>query len=274
MVIPRMRLILAVVLSLAIVVLGWILGAAPQLTAASLARADRAVVETQNDGHRSRLVQLQDQFARIDETRAELAALRLQVPTGNELPDFVDEVTAIAAAHSVEVMQYTAEESLSPLELQAAIAPAPAAPGPTAPEPTATEPTATEPTATEPAVPEPAVPESAASSAMVPTPTSTTTTQLTAQNLFAIPVSLSLRGTDTNVRAMLADLQGAPRLFFVTSATIAAEPVDGGPDASPDASLSEVRGYVYVVPLSAPTQTSPPAAVDGAAAADEALSVQ
>jgi hypothetical protein len=176
------------------------------------------------------------------------------VPTGNELPDFVDEVTAIAVAHSVEVMQYTAEESLSPLELQAAIAPAPTAPAPAAPEP--------------------AVPESAASSATVPTPASTTPTQLTPQNLFAIPVSLSLRGTDTNVRAMLADLQGAPRLFFVTSATIAAEPVDGGPDASPDASLSEVRGYVYVVPLSAPAQTSPPAVVDGPAAADEALSVQ
>jgi hypothetical protein len=253
MAIPRMRLILAVVLSLAIVVLGWVLGAAPQLTAASLARADRAVVETQNDGHRVRLVQLQDQFSRIDETRAELAALQRQVPTGNQLPDFVDDVTAIAVAHSVEVMQYTAEESLSPIELQAAIAPAPATPA-----------------APEPAVAEPAVPESAASSAMVPAPTSTTATRLTPQNLFAIPISLSLRGTDTNVRAMLADLQGAPRLFFVTSATLVAGPVDGGVDASDDANLSEVRGYVYVVPVSAPSPTVSPAPVGGAAAEDTA----
>jgi hypothetical protein len=272
MVIPRMRLILAVVLSLAIVVLGWVLGAAPQLDAASLARADRAVVETQNDGHRSRLVQLKDQFARIDETRAELAALRLQVPTGNELPDFVDEVTAIAVAHSVEVMQYTAEESLSPLELQAAIAPAPVAPDPAVPESaasSATAPAASSATAPADGTGTPAVPADTPTAAA-----STTATELTPQNLFAIPVSLSLRGTDANVRAMLADLQGAPRLFFVTSATIAAEPVDGGPDASADASLSEVRGYVYVVPLSVPTQTSPPATVDVPAAADEALSVQ
>jgi hypothetical protein len=226
MVVPRMRLILAVVLSVGIVVLGWMLGVAPQLETVSVARADRAVVEVQNDAHRARLVELQAQFARIDETRAELVALQKQMPTGNQLPDFVDELTAMAHAHSIDVVQYTAEEPLSPLELQAAIAPAPAEPAPA---------------------------------------TVTAAAPETPHNLFAIPVSLSLRGTDTNVRAMLADLQAAARLFFVTSATIAAEPVDSGPDASADASLSEVRGYVYVVPLSAPTAVTPPAAADEAA---------
>ena len=240
MAIPRMRLILAVLLSLAIVVLGWLFGAAPQLDAASLARADRAAVDAQNDVHRDRLVELQAQAARMDETLAEFAALQVQIPDGNALPDFVDELTAIAATHSVQVEQYTAEEPLSPLALQAASAP-------------------------------PAAEVAPAGASTTPALTST----LTPQNLFAIPVSLSLRGTDTNVRATLADLQTGARLFVVTSAKIVADAPGANDSASAiETSLSEVRGYVYVVPTGQAQVAVEPAPIDAAAAGDGAITVE
>jgi len=250
MAIPRMRLILAVLLSLAILMLGWLFGAAPQLEAASLARADRAAVDAQNDVHRDRLVELQAQAARMDETLAEFAALQVQIPDGNALPDFVDELTAIAATHSVQVEQYTAEEPLSPLALQDASAP---------PADVTADSDGT------------ATGDLAGASATTTALTST----LTPQNLFAIPISLSLRGTDTNVRAMLADLQTGPRLFVVTSAKIVADaPGANNSDSVIETSLSEVRGYVYVVPSGQAQATVEPAPIDAAAAGDGAVTVE
>ena len=250
MAIPRMRLILAVLLSLAILVLGWLFGAAPQLDAASLARADRAAVDEQNDVHRDRLVELQAQAARMDETLAEFAALQVQIPDGNALPDFVDELTAIAATHSVQVEQYTAEEPLSPLALQEASAP---------PADVTADSDGT------------ATGDLAGASTTAPAATST----LTPQNLFAIPVSLSLRGTDTTVRAMLADLQTGPRLFVVTSAKIVADaPGANDSDSAIETSLSEVRGYVYVVPSGQAQTAVEPAPIDAAAAGEGAVTVE
>ena len=253
MAIPRMRLILAVLLSLAILVLGWLLGAAPQVDTASLARADRAAVDAQNDVHRDRLVELQAQAARMDETLAEFAALQVQIPDGNALPDFVDELTAIAATHSVQVEQYTAEEPLSPLALQEASAPPADVTADTAG--TATS-------------------DLAGASTTAPTAAALTST-LTPQNLFAIPVSLSLRGTDTTVRAMLADLQTGPRLFVVTSAKIVADaPGANNSDSAIETSLSEVRGYVYVVPTGQAQTAVEPDPIDSAAAGEAAVTVE
>ena len=271
MAIPRMRLILAVLLSLAILVLGWLFGAAPQLDAASLARADRAAVDAQNDVHRDRLVELQAQEARMDETLAEFAALQVQIPDGNALPDFVDELTAIAATHSVQVEQYTAEEPLSPLALQQASAP-PAET--TTPDTTATQPDTAAAASVTADTAGTATGDLAGASTPAPTAPALTGT-LTPQNLFAIPVSLSLRGTDTNVRAMLADLQTGPRLFVVTSAKIVADaPGANDSDSAIETSLSEVRGYVYVVPSGQAQTAVEPVPIDAAAAGDGAVTVE
>jgi hypothetical protein len=266
MAIPRIRLLLAAVLSIGILALGWILGVAPQLEAAALARADRASVEAQNEVHRARIVELQAQFARIDETRAELAALQLQIPEGSDLPGFVDELTAIATAHNVKVNQYTAEEPLSPLAVQAAIAPPVAEPAPTEPAPA-----------------DGSAPADAAAAAVAPAPddaasaASSTTTNITAatttENLFAIPVSLSLSGTDLDVRAMLADLEAGPRLFFVTSAKIVAQTGEGT-GAGSEQGVSEVRGFVYVVPHTTTPQVTEAAPLDATAAAGDGVNLE
>jgi Tfp pilus assembly protein PilO len=251
MAIPRFRLLLAAVLSIGILALGWILGVAPQLEAAALARADRVSVEAQNEVHRARIVELQAQFARIDETRAELAALQLQIPEGSDLPGFVDELTAIATAHNVKVTKYAAEEPLSPLAVQAAIAPPVAEPAPTEPAP---------------------APDDAASAASS-TNITTTVAATTTENLFAIPVSLSLSGTDLDVCAMLADLEAGPRLFFVTSAKIVAQTGEGT-GAGSEQGVSEVRGFVYVVPHTTTPQVTEAAPVDATAAAGDGANLE
>jgi Tfp pilus assembly protein PilO len=266
MAIPRIRLLLAAVLSIGILALGWIVGVAPQLEAAALARADRASVEAQNEVHRARIVELQAQFARIDETRAELAALQLQIPEGSDLPGFVDELTAIATAHNVKVTKYTAEEPLSPVAVQAGIAPPVAEPAPTEPAPA-----------------DGSAPADAAAAADAPAPddaasaASSTTTNISAgtttENLFAIPVSLSLSGTDLDVRAMLADLEAGPRLFFVTSAKIVAQ-TDAGTGAGSEQGVSEVRGFVYVVPHTTTPQVTEAAPLDATAAAGDGANLE
>jgi Tfp pilus assembly protein PilO len=275
MAIPRIRLLLAAVLSIGILALGWILGVAPQLEAAALARADRASVEAQNEVHRARIVELQAQFARIDETRAELAALQLQIPEGSDLPGFVDELTAIATAHNVQVTKYTAEEPLSPLAVQAAIAP------PVAPP--VAEPAPTEPAPAESTPADDSAPADVAAAADAPAPddaaraasSTTTTTNITTptENLFAIPVSLSLSGTDLDVRAMLADLEAGPRLFFVTSAKIVAQ-TDEGTGAGSEQGVSEVRGFVYVVPHTTTPQVTEAAPLDATAAAGDGANLE
>jgi len=264
MAIPRIRLLLAAVLSIGILALGWILGVAPQLEAAALARADRASVEAQNEVHRARIVELQAQFARIDETRAELAALQLQIPEGSDLPGFVDELTAIATAHNVKVTKYTAEEPLSPLAVQAAIAPPVAEPAPTEPAPA----DGSAPADAAAVAPAPADNASAASST-----TTNITAATTTENLFAIPVSLSLSGTDLDVRAMLADLEAGPRLFFVTSAKIVAQ-TDEGTDAGSEQGTSEVRGFIYVVPHTTTPSEPEVAPIDATAAAGDGVNLE
>jgi Tfp pilus assembly protein PilO len=271
MAIPRIRLLLAAVLSIGILALGWILGVAPQLEAAALARADRASVEAQNEVHRARIVELQAQFARIDETRAELAALQLQIPEGSDLPGFVDELTAIATAHNVQVTKYTAEEPLSPLAVQAAIAPPVAEPAPTEPAPAESTPADDSAPADVAAAADAPAPDDAASAAS----STTTTTNITTptENLFAIPVSLSLSGTDLDVRAMLADLEAGPRLFFVTSAKIVAQ-TDEGTGAGSEQGVSEVRGFVYVVPHTTTPQVTEAAPLDATAAAGDGANLE
>jgi hypothetical protein len=213
---------------------------------------------------------LQAQFARIDETRAELAALQLQIPEGSDLPGFVDELTAIATAHNVTVTKYTAEEPLSPVAVQAAIAPPVAEPAPTEPAPAESTPADDSAPADVAAAADAPAPDDAASAA-----SSTTTTTITTptENLFVIPVSLSLSGTDLDVRAMLADLEAGPRLFFVTSAKIVAQ-TDEGTGAGSEQGVSEVRGFVYVVPHTTTPQVTEAAPLDATAAAGDGANLE
>jgi hypothetical protein len=213
----RLPRIAAAAASVGIVAAAWFLGAAPQIEAARLARADMAAVDVANDALRTRLVTLRDQHARIATIRSDVGAAGAQVPAAPTLPDLVDEITAIAAANNVAVISYRAEESLAPLADSAATA---------APVDVAGEPAA----------------------AAVPVSPTQPSARLTADNLYAIPITLELRGTAADTLATLDQIQAGTRVFLVTSARVVAQD-EGEPGAAGDSDVeaSEVRGHVFVL---------------------------
>jgi hypothetical protein len=213
----RLPRIAAAAASVGIVAAAWFLGAAPQIEAARLARADTAAVDVANNALRTRLVTLRDQHARIATIRSDVGAAGAQVPAAPTLPDLVDEITAIAAANNVAVISYRAEESLAPLADSAATA---------APVDVAGEPAA----------------------AAVPVSPTQPSARLTADNLYAIPITLELRGTAADTLATLDQIQAGTRVFLVTSARVVAQD-EGEPGAAGDSDVeaSEVRGHVFVL---------------------------
>lgn len=72
--------------------------------------------------------------------------------------------------------------------------------------------------------------------------------RLTADNLFAVPVTLNLRGSAADTLAAVHQLQMGTRLFLVTSARVVAEEDDAAPgEEDGSGETSELRGYVYVL---------------------------
>lgn len=87
-----------VILIIAVVALGWFLGVAPKLGEAARFDAERLTVQAQNELTRAVIAELEADFERIDELRAELALLRAEFPTQAEYDDAVEEfITSILA---------------------------------------------------------------------------------------------------------------------------------------------------------------------------------
>jgi len=91
----------------AILVLAGLLGVKPQLDAAQASTSERVNVEALNAQKRIELVSLKDEFSRIDEMSAEVAALRKSVPAAPELDEFTGELAALQAANGVTVTSYS-----------------------------------------------------------------------------------------------------------------------------------------------------------------------
>lgn len=71
-----------------VVALGWFLGIAPKLAEMTRFESERVTVELQNNLNRIALAQIQDDFARINEFRAQLDAVAAEFP---EMPEY-DEI--------------------------------------------------------------------------------------------------------------------------------------------------------------------------------------
>lgn len=87
-----------VILIIVVVALGWFLGIAPKLAEAARFDSERLAVQGQNEVTRAVIAQLEADFERIDELRAELALLRAEFPNQAEYDDAVQEfITSILA---------------------------------------------------------------------------------------------------------------------------------------------------------------------------------
>lgn len=107
----RIWMLLAAVVSVGIIALGWFLGVSPKLDEVSMADQQRASVEDQNKIHEVRLAKMKEQFAQIDELRAELAALQRALPPGDELPAFLGQLHELEGTSGVLLTRFMASDA-------------------------------------------------------------------------------------------------------------------------------------------------------------------
>jgi hypothetical protein len=198
----------AVLASIAIVVLGWVLGISPKLSEGDAAIADRQNVESQNLAQEQVIVLLKDQFTKIDTFKKDLKGLQLSVPATVAVDNFADKVVSLAAAQEVVVDNLTTLEAA----IYGGSVDPTAAANPDTVKPT--ESTAADPNA----------PAAALDGAL-------------AGRFFTVGVSLKVLGNADQVFSLVKALQEGERLFLVTDVDFNTEGEASG----------TITGFIFVV---------------------------
>lgn len=215
----------AILLSAAIVALGWFLGVSPRLADAAAADGERQDVQSQNEGLEAQLVQLRADYERIDELRAEVSELRASIPDIADYAGFVSELNALSGSTGAAVHRLTIGDA-SWYATQLADAPVTADPvAPPAGSASADGAAAAE--------------APAAESVEGPIPVPIDTTLINGSNFVAIPVTIELTADYDQSMALMTALQADKRLFLVTG-------FSWGAAAAP-----RIEGLLYVL-LTAP----------------------
>jgi len=172
------------VAALVIIVAAWFLAISPTLTTASETRTQVDTQLSQNSEAQVKIANLKTQFAKLDATKAELAALQLQIPTSADLAVYTQQLAAIAAAHSVTVIAITVSPAAPVIPFAPVAAPAATASGSATADPAAPAPVA----------------------------------HIGIAGFYSLPTTVDVIGTYPNVLAFLQDLQtGTQRLFAVSN---------------------------------------------------------
>lgn len=204
-----------------VVALGWVVGIQPQLAGTATANEQRMSVEQTNTGHQALLDKLKEDFKGIDKLNEELASLSKSVPSGTNVPDFVDQLDALARANRVTLKGLTVADAqaYTPVALVAPATPAESSDSAEAPAPT-----------------EAPAPVAAPGSPPV------TNASITAENFASLAVQISVSGTYSNVLRFVDGLQTGTRLFLVSrlSTTAATEKVAEAP-TEPDSGAAPTR---------------------------------
>lgn len=217
----RLWVIGSVILIVAVLGLGFLLGVQPQLSTIATANSARAEVEAGNALAELKLAALQQDFDNIDELKGELAALVASVPTGANAPELVDQLDALAKQVVVTLTGITVAEAqpYTPVTPAAPPVPAPAAEGATGESVAATEPAA------------PLAPPAGAPPVV--------SALITPANFAVQQVSVTITGGYAQVLDYVNGLQTGERLFLVTTLnTTAPSEADGTVDAT-------IGGLVY-----------------------------
>ena len=197
----RLWVLGAVLLMSVVALIGWSLGISPKLGEARDATAERVAVEAQNTSYELQLATLKQQFESIDGLRVDLADLRESVPQGANIPKFVGQLDSIALQNTVKLTAITVSDAQSyaaALATTAAPEAAPPAEGAAAA-----------------AVPAEGTAAGATAAADAAVPVAPVVTP--ADNLIAIPISLSVEGGYQNVLDFISGLQQGERLVTVSA---------------------------------------------------------
>jgi Tfp pilus assembly protein PilO len=104
----RFWLVIAGVLGVAILAIGWFIGVSPKLDEMNAANEQRASVEAQNKLHEAKLVELKKEFAQLETLKADLAEAQLSLPPGDELSSFLGELHRLEASSGVVLKTFSA----------------------------------------------------------------------------------------------------------------------------------------------------------------------
>jgi Tfp pilus assembly protein PilO len=248
-----------VFVALIIMVATYFLAVAPALATASDTRAEVASTQQSNDLLQLKITKLAADFAKLPEYKADLAAVRVQIPTNADLSGYLRQLDAIAVAHSVTLTAVgpSVAQTVVPAVPAAAAAPAPVA-----------------------------APTAEASAAPAADAAGTAAATAPAANagpvgFAAIPFTMTVVGTYDNALAFLSDLQNAtPRLFLVTGLAGTSQPKADASGGRPATAIGDlelmVTGFTYALtdPSAVPPATDPAAAapvLPGAAAGKNPL---
>lgn len=235
----------AVVLSLAILGLGYNFLVSPKKSAAEELRAQTASQDSTNATLRTKLALLKSQAKDLPKEQAKLAAVAAKIPENPALPSLIRALTTASVSAGVVLVSLTPS---APTAVAAAAPAAPAAPPSGAPAA--------------------AAPAPAAAPAAAGAPAAST-----AGMLSSIPISLNVVGSYFQVQRFLANLESLPRAFRVTALTLTpgANPLSKatGPVVEDGRSLSStITAQVFMASNRAPaTPVTIPAPAASAAAA-------
>jgi Tfp pilus assembly protein PilO len=231
----RMFLIAAALTGVVVIVLGFLVGVQPQLSATTAAGEQQANVEAQNAALRQSLTQLEEDNAELPTLKSELGTLTTSVPSQAALSSFLTELDQLADASGTTITGFTSSDAVSY-------------------EPVGSDAAATDAATPDASADAPADGATAAPAApALPTaPELVTDPLVTAANFSSIPLTVSIQGSYAQARDFLGKLQGGSRLFLVTAFASTGSSEGGETAGVPD--QWTVGGLVYVLQDAAATQ--------------------
>jgi len=232
-----------VVVAVVMAVLAWFVQIGPTLDQASIASKAAEDAESHNQVLRTQLTKLKQEATKLDTYKAEVAALRKQVPEDAQLAEFFDQIDRYAAKAKVAIAGVTAS-------------PATAVVPPEQPKSAATEDASSDD-----AEPSPS-PSPSAGTGGTKAPKSTDPLAAQIPGFVAVPVDVSVLGSFEEVQDFVKELQNGARPFLVIGLKAAGEEPDPDPGkglrAPQEGDLTiTVSGYVYT--YVDPTAASTPA---------------
>lgn len=104
----KLWLIVAALVSVVVLFLGWFIGISPQLDAMNAAEEQRANVDAQNASYQMTIDQLQVESQKIDEFKTELKEMQVALPPGGEFSTFLGQLHELEVASGVELSSFSA----------------------------------------------------------------------------------------------------------------------------------------------------------------------
>ncbi len=229
----------------------WFLGISPALSARADVVSQREAVEAQNQTMQDKLDALVADAPNLPQYQAELAELRVGIPTDSGVPDYLRRLDELAVAQGVTLTSVTPGSATPVVPSTAQLGSEPAA----APTQGATDGATPAPTADPTADAAAAAEEDAANAAL-----SQALGELAAQldGFEAVPISMTIIGNFGGTTGFLAGLQDSgARLMLVTDVTVTGQPAQDASDGRPATQEGDaevvVNGFLFVLadPLAA-----------------------